>query len=450
LKVRIVRVTSPSIHRAKRLIDVLERRAPADHVVEIQAALPIEIEILGHIEMEAIRAHKAALEPLLYEQMPRLEFYLLIRRNCADQRGETARRKAIDTLLEHARIPDRIEGIIDAAVAQPFDLAHRVHRRPIEGIGRPEVFRDLELALTNVHRDDLARAGDPRPLDHRNPHAARAKYRDSRAGRDLRRIQRRPDAGRDRASEQRCPVKRDVVGDLQNGAFVQEHPLGKGAEVGKLIETFALLREARALVAAPLTVRAPGAQMWPSQQALRAVAAIDRRARDNMIARLEPGDLAADRLDDTGRLMAEDRRRLRRQCAMQAMQIAMAHSARHGANQDLARTRLVDLHLFDGERLFECTKNRGFHLCYPRVAALSDFGASLITRVCGRANSAPLATRLSTYPHRTLLRSAGTERKRTLDWTPPLNLAPLSRPVLHGVLQNQRSLQLHEGEHHGG
>src|SRR5580700_2933633 len=110
--------------------------------------------------------------------MAGLEFHVLIGRDRAHQRGETARRKTIDALLEHARITDRVEGIFDTAIAQPLDLANRVDRRSVDRVGGAEVLRDRELAVANVHRDDLPRAGDPRPLDHRNPDAACAKYRD--------------------------------------------------------------------------------------------------------------------------------------------------------------------------------------------------------------------------------------------------------------------------------
>jgi hypothetical protein len=80
--------------------------------------------------MEAIGTHEAALNSLLDEQVAGFEFNVLIRWDCADQRGETARREAIDTLLEHARITDRVEGVFDAAIAQAFDLANRINGRP--------------------------------------------------------------------------------------------------------------------------------------------------------------------------------------------------------------------------------------------------------------------------------------------------------------------------------
>src|SRR6516164_9827266 len=39
-------------HCAEGLVDFVKRAAAADHVVEVKSALAIEVEILGHIEME--------------------------------------------------------------------------------------------------------------------------------------------------------------------------------------------------------------------------------------------------------------------------------------------------------------------------------------------------------------------------------------------------------------
>jgi hypothetical protein len=72
--------------------------------------------------------------------------------------------------------------------------------------------------------------------------------------------------------------------------------------------------------------------MRTPQHALLAVATINRRARDYVIARLDCRDLAADRLDNTGRFMTEDRRHPGRQRPVQAMQIAMAYTGSRGAD----------------------------------------------------------------------------------------------------------------------
>jgi hypothetical protein len=53
------------------------------------------------------------------------------------------------------------------------------------------------------------------------------------------------------------------------------------------------------------------------------------------------------------------------------MQVTVAHAGRRSADQDLVRAGLVDLNFFDGERLFECTKNCGFHPGHPLSAPVS-------------------------------------------------------------------------------
>ena len=105
--------------------------------------------------------------------------------------------------------------------------------------------------------------------------------------------------------------------------------------------------------------------MRPAELALRASATIDRGARDHVIAGLDRGDRVADRLDDTGRLVPENRGNLRRQRAVDTMQIAMADAARDGADEDLVPARIIDLDIFDRERLIDRAKHCGFHFYDP-------------------------------------------------------------------------------------
>src|ERR1700722_12197849 len=102
--------------------------------------------------------------------------------------------------------------------------------------------------------------------------------------------------------------------------------------------------------------------MRTAEEALRAVAAINRGAGDDVIARLNGRDLTADSLNDASGLVAENRRGLGRQGAVQNMQIAVADAAGDGANKDLARAGLIDLDVFDCKGLFEGAKNGGFHV----------------------------------------------------------------------------------------
>src|SRR5580698_9149884 len=152
--------------------------------------------------MEAIRAHITALDPFLDEEVTGFEFDLLIGRDCTDQRRQTARREAIDTLLQYLRVADRVERVFDTATAQPFDFADRVGGGTVDGVGSAKVFGDLELVIANVHRDDLTRPGDSRALDYRDSDATRAENRDRRSRGDLRSIECGADAGSDGTSEQ--------------------------------------------------------------------------------------------------------------------------------------------------------------------------------------------------------------------------------------------------------
>src|SRR5579863_5889266 len=97
------------LHRTEGLVDVLEPPVAAHHVVEVEAALPIEIEILGHVEAETIGAHVAALDSFFDEEVTGVELDLLPRRNCADQRRGAARREAVKGLLRHLPAADRLE-----------------------------------------------------------------------------------------------------------------------------------------------------------------------------------------------------------------------------------------------------------------------------------------------------------------------------------------------------
>src|SRR5689334_23906588 len=53
------------LHRAKRLVEVVEVPAAADHLVEEQPALAIELEVPGDVDAEAVRAHARRLHPAL-------------------------------------------------------------------------------------------------------------------------------------------------------------------------------------------------------------------------------------------------------------------------------------------------------------------------------------------------------------------------------------------------
>jgi hypothetical protein len=80
-----------------------------------------------------------------------------------------------------------------------------------------------------------------------------------------------------------------------------------------------------------------------------ALAAEHRQAGDDVVAGLDVGDVAADGLDDAGRLVAEDRGRRVRVLALHEVEVAVAAAGGAGLDEHLARSRLVDLDLVDDE-----------------------------------------------------------------------------------------------------
>src|SRR3546814_11878960 len=89
------------------------------------------------------------------------------------------------------------------------------------------------LAVDDVDGENLARAGDPRALDDRGADAAATEYRDARPGFDLRGVERRTDAGQDRAPDERGAIERNILVDLHHRPFWQEHELGETAKIGE-------------------------------------------------------------------------------------------------------------------------------------------------------------------------------------------------------------------------
>src|SRR5206468_11230490 len=99
--------------------------------------------------------------------------------------------------------------------------------------------------------------------------------------------------------------------------------------------------------------------MRPSGQAVRTVSTEDRQTGDHVIAGLELGHVRADRLDDAGGLVAEDRGRRKRVVPVDEVQVAVAHTARDRAHEYLTSDWLGDLDVLDRERLVGTVEDGG-------------------------------------------------------------------------------------------
>ena len=84
------------------------------------------------------------------------------------------------------------------------------------------------------------------------------------------------------------------------------------------------------------------AEVRVAGHALRAGAAEHRQAGDDVVARLDVGDVLADRLDHAGRFVAEHAGRRVRIEPLDEMQVGVAEPGIGGAQQHLAALRLVE------------------------------------------------------------------------------------------------------------
>src|SRR6185437_12348578 len=87
------------LHRAEGLVYVGQLSAPRDHIVQVEAALLVEIDIPQHVDAEAVGSHVGALDFALGEELRPVELDLLADRNHADDGRGAARLDAIEAFL---------------------------------------------------------------------------------------------------------------------------------------------------------------------------------------------------------------------------------------------------------------------------------------------------------------------------------------------------------------
>ena len=245
---------------------------------------------------------------------------------------------------------DRLEAVVDTVAGEFADEVHGVAGARVNEIRRPEGPGQLTLGCRLVDRDDAARTREERALDDVEAHSTRADDGHGRAGAQPSGAEDGAEAGRHATAEQRRPVERNVLGDLRDGVFVDEHPLGEGRDVEEL-------GDVRAGAAQPLRLTATtagaalAAQHHPAGGAVFTRAAEDRQAGDDVVAGLDIGDVRADLQDHAGSLVADDRGHPGAVFALHVVQIAVADTRRSGLDEDLAGSDDVMVDVVDDDEI---------------------------------------------------------------------------------------------------
>ena len=280
-----------------------------------------------------------------------------------DDHRRPARADRVDDLERRRLAADRVERVVHAAPLRqlPRALDHVVVFA-VQGVGRAELLRELELVVEEVAGEDHPGAGEPRALDHVEPDAAAADHEHRRAHLHVGRAGHRAHARRHRAAQERRLGPRHLRADRDRHLGRAHDPLGEGAEARELVDLLPVPAQALGAVEHPPAGGLVAvAQDRAAGRAVEAAAALRAEGEDDVIARLDVGDPRTRLFDDARPLVAEHHRERQRPVAVDDVPVAVADAGRLHPHADLAGlgTLLVDLR--DLEWLLGRVADRSLH-----------------------------------------------------------------------------------------
>ena len=145
---------------------------------------------------------------------------------------------------ERARVPEHLETLRDR-LRTADDVEDEVELLARPGVRRAETPRRVQLPLVEVERVDLRGAGDPRALHRGEPDGAAADHADTRSFPDLRRLEHRADAGRDRAADQARLLDGQLFRDGNRSGLVHDRARRERAELERLEQLLSRPRASR-------------------------------------------------------------------------------------------------------------------------------------------------------------------------------------------------------------
>src|SRR6185312_12860153 len=303
------------MHQIETAIDVGERQAMGDEIVDVDLSLHVPIDDLRHIGPAARAAEGRALPHPAGDELERPGSYLLAGAGYADDhRDAPAAVTAFQCLAHDIDIADAFEAVIGAAVGQRYEIGHEIalNLGRIDEMRHAEFFRQGAAPGIEIDADDLVGAGKPRALHDIEADAAEAEDDDIGTGLDLRRVDHRADAGGDAATDIANLVEGRVRANFGDGDLGQNGEIREGRAAHVMMDRAAPEREAARAVghhALSLGCADRGTEIGLAREAGFALPAFGRVERDDVIAWLERGNARPDFDHDARALMAEDRRK---------------------------------------------------------------------------------------------------------------------------------------------
>src|SRR3984885_1364338 len=289
-------------HVLVALVDLIERVAGGDQLVQLELARLVEADQLGDVDQGAAAAVDRALDTALVADQ---HAWVLVDPAVPDRgdRDLAGLAHDLDGVRDHLVVQDADGDDRDVGELAPGGLDHEVMRF----LGRGERVRGAEdarglvpLELHRVHHDHVLRPGEGGALDGVHADAAGAVDHHGLPGAHAARADRRAPARRHAAGHQRGDVEADLFGDLDDGVLVHHRVLRERAEHAQPAEVLAALVETERAVgeASDSRVQARVAQLLTAGRAVPALAAGGNERAGDVVADLDPGDGGADRLGD--------------------------------------------------------------------------------------------------------------------------------------------------------
>mmetsp|Transcript_5863 Transcript_5863/g.24238 ORF Transcript_5863/g.24238 Transcript_5863/m.24238 type:complete len:407 (+) Transcript_5863:165-1385(+) len=296
---------------------------------------------------------------------------LLTRGGDADDAGfAPAAMCALQRRAHHLHVARAVERVVHAPLGHVHDDG--LHRGVAviggaQAVRAPELGRDGELVLVEVHADDARRARHLRRLHDGEADGAEAENRDGRPRRHLARVPHRAQAGGHAASEEARLVQGHASVDLRGGYLRDDGVFGKGGASHEVKNFFPVDGgEAGGPVGHDaLALRAPdgGAEVGLGARAkdARGPVALRGVARDDVIAGRHRRHAGADGFDNRASLVAQNaREEALGVLPLERVHIRVAERVGHHLDADLAGFGRRDHDGLVAERLVRRPGDGGF------------------------------------------------------------------------------------------
>src|SRR5882724_3792357 len=390
------------VHQVEAAVDLFERQGVGDHRVDLNLLFHVPVDDLGHVAAAARAAKGGAFPSPAGDELerPRRDF-LPRARDPDDHAHAPAAVAGFERLPHHSDVAGAVEGVvgaadlIGAALGHVDEMGHEVATDllGIDEMGHAEALAPLLLAVVDIDPDDHVGAGEPEPLDHVEPDAAKPEHDRLGAGLDLGGVDHRADAGRHPAADVADLVERRVLADLGDGDLGQHGEVGEGRAAHIVVELLAAEREARGAVghhALPLGRADGGAEIGLARETGRALPAFRRVERNDVVAFLHRGDARPDLDHDAGALMPQNRGEQSFGVGTRERElVGVTDAGRFDLDHHFASLWPVEVDLHDLQRLglLYCDRGAGLHRLLLVVNVIGKADVQVIARRAGVARA---------------------------------------------------------------